>query len=116
MLSDRELRKIGRTLRNMPLLSIKQVFEESGLHLSNRITHYRILKRVSKVSKPLQTPPLSALNMNKRVDWAERYMKYEILMSSLLMNVELHSMDLMDEILLTNVPHVDSEGSKEVLE
>ena len=116
MLSDRELRESGRTLRNSPLLSIKQIFEESGSHLSNRTTHCRVIKRVSKVSKPLQIPLLSALNMKKRVYWAERYTKYDILMSSLLVNVELHSMYLMDGLLLTKVPHVDSEGRKEVVE
>ena len=78
MVSDIELRKIYRTLRNSPLLSIKQIFEESGSHLSNRTTHCRVIKRVSKVSKPLQIPLLSALNMKKLVDWAERCTKYDI--------------------------------------
>ena len=100
----------------MPLLFSKQVFEESGLHFSNQITHCMVLKRVSKVSKPFQTSPLSALNMSNRVDWAERCAKYDMRMSSLLINVELHSMDLMDGFLLTNVSHVDSEGSKDVVE
>ena len=54
--------------------------------------------------------------MKKRVYWAEMHIEYDILMSSLMMNVELHSMDLMDGFLLTKVPHVDSEGSKEVVE
>ena len=30
LISDRELRNVGRTSKNRPLLSIKQVFEQSG--------------------------------------------------------------------------------------
>ena len=68
MVSDRSVRKITRTVKKKPLLTSKQVFEESGLDICNRSTRCRVFRRVAKHTKPLKTPPLSPLHKEKHLN------------------------------------------------
>ena len=75
MVSERGVRKITQALKKKPLLTSKQVFEESGLDICSRSTRCRVLKTVAKQTKPLKTPPLSPLHKQKRLTWARDHMK-----------------------------------------
>lgn len=73
--SARELRSIRRQTRKNPLASSKTVFEKAGLGHIPRTSRCRILQTVAHVKKSSKRPPLTKTHKEKRLVWAETYMK-----------------------------------------
>ena len=75
--SKRELRKIAKAAKKMPVNSSKAIFEETGVEDVSRDTRCRILRTMGKVVKVKARPPLSEKHMCNRVSWAKKYLKLE---------------------------------------
>ena len=59
----------------MPLQSSKQIFEAAGASGVPRTSRCRILQSLAVVRKPSIRPPLNNAHKQKRLKWAQEYMK-----------------------------------------
>lgn len=73
--SARQIHRIKRAAAKMPLQSSKQVFEAAGTSKIPRTSRCRILKKFASVHKPTIRPPLNNAHKQKRLQWAQEYMK-----------------------------------------
>src|SRR4029434_745080 len=71
-ISAKQMRRVKRAATTMPLKSSKQVFEAAG---ASRTSRCRMLKRFASVLKPVIRPPLNQAHKQKRLQWAQDYMK-----------------------------------------
>ena len=75
--SPRDLRRLKQIVHKNPLRSSRQIFEMAGIDNVKRDKRCRILRKVSSVKKSSSQPPISSVNMVKRVKWARQYMKID---------------------------------------
>ena len=74
-ISAKQMRRVKRAATKMPLNSSKQVFEAAGASGVSRTSRCRMLKRFASVLKPVIRPPLNQAHKQKRLQWAQDYMK-----------------------------------------
>ena len=74
-ISAKQMRRIKRAATKMPLNSRKHVFEAAGASGVLRTSRCRMLKRFASVLKPVIRPPLNQAHKQKRLQWAQDYMK-----------------------------------------
>ena len=74
-ISAKQMRRVKRAATKMPLNSSKQVFEAAGASGDSRTSRCRMLKRFASVLKPVIRPPLIQAHKQKRLQWAQDYMK-----------------------------------------
>ena len=73
--SARQKHRIKRAAAKMPLQSSKQIFEAAGASGVPRTSRCRILQRLAVMCKPSIQPPLNNGHKQKRLQWAQKYMK-----------------------------------------
>ncbi|KAK3512212.1 hypothetical protein QTP70_001115 [Hemibagrus guttatus] len=73
--SARQIHRIKRAAVKMPLQSSKQVFETAGASGVPRTSRCRILQRLAVMHKPSIRLPLTNGHKQKRLQWAQKYMK-----------------------------------------
>ena len=71
----RQKHRIKRAAAKMPLQSSKQIFEAAGASGVPRTSRCRILQSLAVVRKPSIRPPLNNAHKQKRLQWAQEYMK-----------------------------------------
>ena len=76
-LKERDIRKIKTQVRKTPHLSSRSIFESAGIKNISKTLRCKALKTISKVKSPKKEPPLSEINKNKRLLWAETYKKID---------------------------------------
>ena len=74
-ISAKQMRRVKTAATKMPLNSSKQVFEAAGASGVSRTSRCRMLKRLASVLKPVIRPPLNQAHKQKRLQWAQDYMK-----------------------------------------
>ena len=74
-ISAKQMRRVKRAATKMPLNSSKQVFEAAGASGVSQTSRCRMLKRFASVLKPVIRPPLNQAHKQKRLQWAQDYMK-----------------------------------------
>ena len=87
--SARQIHLIRRAAAKMALQSSKQVFEAAGASGVPRTSRCRILQRFAVVHKPTIQPPLTNAHKQKRLQWANGYMKTNF--QSVLFTDECHA-------------------------
>ncbi|KAL6456377.1 hypothetical protein MHYP_G00349200 [Metynnis hypsauchen] len=73
--SARQVHRIKRAAAKMSLQTSKQVFEAAGVSGVPRTSRCRILQRLAVVRKPTIRSPLPSAHKQKRLQWAQTYMK-----------------------------------------
>ena len=76
-LSSAQLRKLKFALVKNPHASSKIIFDEAGIPDIPKTTRNVYLSKMGNVKKMIASPPLSKLHRQKRVEWAERYLKQD---------------------------------------
>ena len=76
-ISPRDMRKLVRVAKKMPLHSSKAIFDAAGVGEVSRQTRCTVLKKVARVVKPRARPLITERNKQKRVSWAKKYMKLD---------------------------------------
>lgn len=74
-ISARSMHRIKRAAAKTPLHSSKQIFEAAGASGVPRTSRCRVLQSLATVHKPSIRPPLTNAHKQKRLHWAEKYMK-----------------------------------------
>ncbi|CAI9567366.1 unnamed protein product [Staurois parvus] len=69
------MHQIKRAAAKIPLHSSKQIFEAAGASGVPRTSRCRVLQSLATVHKPSIRPPLTNAHKQKRLHWAEKYMK-----------------------------------------
>lgn len=73
--SARQIHRIKRAATKMPLQISKQVYEAAGASGVPRTSRSRIIQRLAVMHKPFIRPPLNNAHKQKRLQWAQKYMK-----------------------------------------
>src|SRR4029434_32956 len=71
----KHMRRVKKAATTRPLKSSKQVFEAAGAAGVSRTSRCRMLKRFASVLKPRIRPPLNQTHKQKKLQWAQDYMK-----------------------------------------
>lgn len=71
----RQNHRLKRAAAKLPLQSSEQVFEAAGASGVLRTSRRRILQRLAVVHKPNIRPSLTNAQKQKRLQWAQKYMK-----------------------------------------
>ncbi|KAM9811272.1 uncharacterized protein LOC133156020 isoform X2 [Syngnathus typhle] len=74
-ISARQKRRIKRAAASMPLQTSKQIFDAACAGEVPRRSRCRILQSLAVMRKPSIRPPLNNANKQKRLQWAQDYMK-----------------------------------------
>ena len=77
--SARQIHRIDRAAAKMPIQSSKEVFEAAGASGVPWTSRCRILQRLAVMHKPSIQPPLTNAHKQKRLQWAQKYMKTNFL-------------------------------------
>jgi len=77
--TPRQIHRIKRAAAKMALQSSKQEFEAAGASGVPWTSRCRILERLAVVHKPTLLPPLTNAHKQKRLQWAQKYMKTNFL-------------------------------------
>lgn len=75
--SHRTLVRVKREVVRNPCLTSRELFKRCGREDVSKSTRCRLLKQVAKNVKPVTRPPLKAVHKEKRLKWAEEYMKID---------------------------------------
>ena len=75
VLNDRVTSRIKREAIKNPLSSSKSIFEACGVGHISRSSRCRVMRKLGVVKKAVITPPLNKKHKEKRVAWAETYLK-----------------------------------------
>lgn len=74
-LSVKELRRIKREASRHPLASSAAIFQSCSLPEVSRSTRCSVLREHAKVKKSPKLPPLNKTHKEKRMQWAQQYLK-----------------------------------------
>lgn len=73
--SKRDIRQIGRQLKKSPGCTSSTIFRRAGVAPLSRSTRCRILREAARSVKPIARPLLNNTHKEKRISWANKYMK-----------------------------------------
>ena len=68
---------LKREVRQNPLQTSKTLFEAAGAPNVPKSTRCSILKRIATCRKPMVPPPLKQIHRDRRIEWAEKYLKQD---------------------------------------
>ena len=74
-ISPRDKRKIHRQLIREPNGTSASIFQNAGAAQTSRATRCSVLNEIAKNNKPISRPPCNQTHKQKRLDWAQRYLK-----------------------------------------
>ena len=74
-ISSKEMTKLKRACSRNPLGSSAQIFIDAGIPNVSKATRNRVLNKIAANVKPSKQPVLSKKHREKRLTWAEEYMK-----------------------------------------
>jgi len=74
-ISLRDKRQIHRQLIREPNGTSASIFQKAGAAQMSRATRCSVLNEIAKNIKPISRPPLNETHKQKRLDWAQMYLK-----------------------------------------
>lgn len=74
-ISPRDMRKIRRQIIREPNATSASIFAKAGIAPVGRKTRCSVLNEMARNVKPISRPPLNQTHKDKRIVWAETYMK-----------------------------------------
>lgn len=76
-LSSAQVRKLKLALIKNPNATSKNIFDDAGIPDIPKTTRNVYLRKLGTVKKAIASPPLTKLHRQKRLEWADRYMKQD---------------------------------------
>ena len=73
----RTKRHIAKEMIRTPHSTSKKLFERAGAPQMSKTSRCEVLRSLGKVKSPSKKPPLSKIHREKRVQWAEKYVKMD---------------------------------------
>lgn len=77
MFTGGNIRKVHVAATIIALATSKAISEETRMHNINRKARWKLIKKVATIRRPAKCSSLSRINQNKRILWAEKYMKID---------------------------------------
>ena len=74
-ITPRDMRKIRRQIIREPNGTSASIFAKAGVVPMSRKTRCSVLNEMARNVKPISRPPLNKTHKEKRIAWAEKYMK-----------------------------------------
>lgn len=74
-LTDRDLRKIRREIARNPSSTSATIFARAGVIPRSRQARCNVLNEMARNINPIPRPPLNQIHKEKRLAWAQKYMK-----------------------------------------
>ena len=62
----------------MPLATIKAVFKDTNVFNVPKTSRNKIMNKIARCTKPPKNPPLTKKHMERRVEWAKKTLKNDV--------------------------------------